>query len=157
MSILKKLLGNSKTEISKQENTKVHNFDLLVENARSSGTIEDLNLLYLEFFELNEWNYIVSNNCKIEDAKPFIGIVDELPWLFVFTDILKADYYARKFGNFLESDGNTLVLTMSQNNSLRIIQQLHERGVYGVRINEGENGWFTDIPGLFNIKSYLSK
>lgn len=77
MSILKKLLGNSKIETQTKDNPKDVNIDSLVEKARNSDSIEDLNALYSAFFDLKEWNYIVSNNCKIEDAKPFIGIVDE--------------------------------------------------------------------------------
>lgn len=153
MSILKKLFGNNKSEIQLPKN--LNDFDGLVEKARNSGSISDLNNLYTTLLELKEWNYIVSKNCTIENAKPFIGVVDEKTWLFVFTDRSKADQYARTFGHFHERNGSTLVLTMNLNNSLDMIQQLYERGVYGVRFNEGENGWFTDIPGLFNIKNYL--
>jgi hypothetical protein len=155
MSILKRLFGCSKIETQTKGNLK--DIDSLVEKARNSGSIEDLNTLYSALLDLDEWNYIVSNNCKIEEAKPFIGIVDDKPWLFVFTDRLKADQYAKTFGNFLESNGNTLVLSMNLSNSLNMIQQLHDKGVYGIRINEGENGWFIDVQGLFNIKNYLKK
>ena len=155
MSILKKLFGDNKTN-NPSISTSI-DFDLLVEKARNSGQTVDLNNLYSAFFDLKEWVYIVSKNCSIEDAKPFIGVIDENPWLFVFTDSKKADQYAKTFGNFHENNGNTFVIKMNSSNSLNMVQQLNERGVVGVRINEGENGWFTDIPGLFNIKNYLRK
>ena len=155
MSIFKKLFGDNKTN-TPIVSTSI-DFDLLVEKARNSGQSVDLNNLYSAFFDLKEWVYIVSKNCSIENAKPFIGVIDENPWLFVFTDQKKADQYAKTYGNFHENNGNTLVIKMNSSNSLNMVQQLNQRGVIGVRINEGENGWFTDIPGLFNIKNYLKK
>lgn len=133
------------------------NFDQLVSKARNSGEIEDLNALYLAFFDLLEWNFIVSNNSSMDDAKPFIGVVDDKPWLFVFTDGKKADEYAKAFGSFLEQDGNTIILKMTAVSSQDMLKTLGERGVFGLRINEGDNGWFIDVPGFFNIKSHLNK
>ena len=49
------------------------NFDELVARARTSGNATDLSSLYKAFFQLKEWTFIVSNNCTIENAKPFIG------------------------------------------------------------------------------------
>lgn len=156
MGIFSKFL-KKKEEPSQPEMRQSVDFDSLVEKARDSGQIEDLNTLYSAFYNLENWSFIVSNNCTIEEAKPFIGIVEDKPWLFVFTDSKKADIYAKTFGNFLEKDGNTLVLRMTAQDSLDLIKTLGERGVVGLRINESDNGWFTDIPGLFNIKNHLNK
>lgn len=131
-------------------------FDLLVANARSSNNTENLDALYGAFFALNEWNFIVSQASSMEDARPFIGLVDEKPWLFVFTDGVKAQQYAKAAGGFLEQDGNTVILRMEAENSMDIARQLNERGVYGIRVNEGENGWYFDIPGMFQIHDYLA-
>lgn len=132
-----------------------NSFDLLVANARSSNSTENLDALYSAFFDLNEWNFIVSQNSSLEDARPFIGLVDEKPWLFVFTDGMKAQQYAKAAGGFLEQEGNTVILRMEAENSMDIARQLNERGVYGIRVNEGENGWYFDIPGMFRIREYL--
>ena len=132
-----------------------NSFDLLVGNARNANNTENLDALYSAFFELKEWNFIVSQNSSLEDARPFIGLVDEKPWLFVFTDGMKAQQYAQAAGGFLEQDGNTVILRMEAENSMDIARQLNERGVYGIRVNEGENGWYFDIPGMFRIREYL--
>jgi hypothetical protein len=131
------------------------NFDELVTKAKSSGSSSDLGVLYEAFFRLKEWTFIVSNNCTMENAKPFIGVFEEQPWLYVFTDSKKADSYARLFGNFLTKDGSIFIIKMTKEGSLNMIKELHQRGVFGLRINEGDNGWFSTIPGLFEIKDYL--
>ena len=160
MGILKKIFGlnpkeNKTSEIKQTDKT--FDFDSLVEKAKATNEVNDLNNLYLKFFELNVWNYIVPKNCSIEEAKPFIAVLDDKPWLFVFTDEKKADKYAKTFGGFHENNGNTFIVKLTKEESLNMIKHLHEKGVIGLRINEGENGWFTDIPGLFNIKNQLEK
>lgn len=131
-------------------------FDQLVANARNSGKEADLNALYGSFFALEHWNFIVSQNSSPEEPKPFIGIVDEKPWLFVFTDGMKATHYAKAAGGFLEKDGHTLILRMQSEQAIHVANQLHERGVYGIRVNDGENGWYFDIPSLQAIRKHLN-
>ena len=128
------------------------NFDELVARARTSGNATDMSSLYKAFFQLKEWTFIVSNNCTIENAKPFIGGIRGTT---VFTDSKKADTYARLFGNFLTNDESTFIIKMSRENSLNMINELNRRGVFGVRINEGDIGWFSTVSGLFEIKDYL--
>jgi hypothetical protein len=153
MSIFSNLF--SKKDKSDNEINIAIDFDNLVNIARNSGNVEDLNHLYKSFLELKEWNFIVSENCELENAKPFIGILDENPWLFIFTESEKGNSYAKEKSGFLKNNGNTLIIKMSVKNSINMIKQLHERGVYGIRINEGENGWFCTIPGLIEIISFL--
>jgi len=159
MGLFNKLF-NSKTSNSKEVTGKPTaynseiNFDKLVEKARTSGSSADLEILYKSFLKLDNWAFIVSKNCDIEQAKPFIGVIDNQPWLYVFTDSKKADQYAKIFGNFHTKDGNTLVLKMSRDGSLNMTKELGQRGVYGVRINDGENGWYCTIQELFGIISH---
>ena len=150
--IFNKNTPEKRNETEKSSNNSAEiNFDELVEKARTSGNATDLELLYRSFLKLENWVFIVSENCEIENAKPFIGVFEELPWLYVFTDSLKADFYAKLFGNFHSNEGNTMVLKMTRFNSLNMLKELNNRGVYGVRINEGENGWFCNIQELFGI------
>lgn len=134
-----------------------NHFDQLVANARHSNNTENLDALYRAFFALEEWNFIVSQNSSLEEARPFIGLTEEKPWLYVFTDGTKAQQYAKAAGGFLEVDGNTVILRMDAEGSIDLARQLHERGVYGIRVNDGENGWYFDIPGMFRIREYLAK
>ncbi|CAM3810453.1 hypothetical protein FLGE108171_15615 [Flavobacterium gelidilacus] len=151
MGIFNKLFGNKESS----ENTEKLNFDILVEKARNSGSVDDLNELYKSFFKLEKLSFIVSNNCDIENPKPFIGIVDEVPWIFAFTDNKKANEYAVEKGNFQTKDGSTFILVLTLKSAISVFAQLDERGVYGIRINDGENGWFTKISGLWDIMSHL--
>lgn len=52
------------------------NFEILVEKARTSGQPTDLNELYKFFLTLNHWAYLSSSRLEIENAQPFIGVVD---------------------------------------------------------------------------------
>ena len=130
-------------------------FDTLVSNVRNTNSYEDLEALYTAFFALEEWTFIVSKESSFEDAKPFIGVIDEKPWIFVFTDGMKATQYAQAAGSFMERDGNTVVIRMSREAGMNYVKAIQEIGAYGIRFNEGENGWFVDIPGLFRIDDYL--
>jgi hypothetical protein len=147
----KKLTKEIKSNDTFTSNTSESNFDKLVEKARNSGETVDLEILYKSFLKLEQWVFIVSKNCEVENARPFIGELENQPWLYVFTESLKADSYAKLFPNFLTEGDNTLVLKMSRTNSLNMIQELNNRGVFGLRINEGENGWFCSIQELFEI------
>lgn len=160
MGLLNKLFGKKSAELpnwkekSGLKNQDI-NFDLLVEKARTSGNEKDLEELYRSFLNLETWVFLVSENCEIEHPKPFIGILEEQPWLYVFTDFSKADFYAKLFGRFHSKDGNTLCLRMKRDSSLNMAKELGQRGVYGIRVNEGDNGWFCNIQGLFDIIKHL--
>lgn len=130
-------------------------FDILVSNVRTNNTTENLETLYAAFFALEEWNFIVSQDCSFEDARPFIGMVDEKPWIFVFTDGMKATQYAKAVGGFMEQDGNTVVIRVKREDGMNFAKRTQELGVYGIRFNDGENGWFVDIPGFFQIDDHL--
>ena len=130
-------------------------FDILVSNARNTNSHEDTEALYTAFFALEEWNFVVSRESSFEDANPFVGIIDEKPWIFVFTDGIKAAQYARAAGGFMERDGNAVVIRMKREAGMNYLKAIHEMGAYGIRFNDGEYCWFIDIPGLFRIDDYL--
>tara|TARA_R110001583_G_scaffold51483_1_gene160690 strand:- start:1587 stop:2033 length:447 start_codon:yes stop_codon:yes gene_type:complete len=122
-------------------------FDSLVERARS-GDPEQLTYLYAAFLNLDNWTYLASGNDP-EKPKPYIGEVDGQPWIFIFTDSIKASEFDQN------PDGRTKVIKMDVDSSLHLIYKLNERGVYGIRVNEGENGWFCSIAELPNIIGYI--
>ena len=144
---------NSDKQADKTENL---NFDALVERARTSGQPNDLNDLYKLFILLNEWVYITPSILEIENAKPFIGEVDEKPWVFIFTDGQKANDYGRQFDGFVRDNSSIFLIRMKVKNSLDMLYQLSSRGVFGIRVNEGPNGWFCPIQDLQNIIKYLN-
>lgn len=130
-------------------------FDAMVEKLQKGHDQIVLDDLYRQFFLLEEWNYIVANPQEYAHAKPFIGIIDEKPWVFVFTDRLKADAYARGVQGFTQHDGSVLILTMKVEGSLDYFRRIAEKGVYGVRVNEGNQGWFISIDGLLKMRAQL--
>ncbi len=154
MNFLNKLF--SKNNLSeKTENQIITDFDSLVAIARKSGEIDDLYKLYRKLLELNNWIFITPNNQKIENSKPFIGVVDENSWVFIFTDSKNANDYCKQFEGFIREDRTAFLIKMKVKDSIEMLYQLSERGVFGIRINEGENGWFCSISDLPNIINHL--
>ncbi len=144
---------NSDKQAGRGENP---SFDSLVEKSKTSGQAYDLSELYRHFLLLNEWVFITPSRLEIENAKPFIGVVDEKPWVFVFTDKQKANEYGRQFDGFVRDNGSIFLIQMNVKNSLEMFYQLSDRGVFGIRVNEGPNGWFCPIQDLTGIIKYLN-
>lgn len=131
-------------------------FDTLVNNARS-GEIEQLNHLYRNFFELENWVFVSPVRDDMENAKPFIGVVNEQPWLFVFTDETKAHTFCKATPGFMDASGNSFFIRIQVNPALEMMYQLHMQGVHGIRVNDGENGWFCPLADIPNIIAFLKE
>ncbi len=131
------------------------NFDKLVANAKSSGKAEDMNALYKSFLTLDEWFFVTAPKSDLENPKPFIGFIDEQPWLFIFTDSSKAHAFCTANKGFLMEDGSSYFIKMKTANAIKMTLKLGESGVYGIMVNQGENGWFCPIAGLPQIMEHL--
>lgn len=134
------------------------NIDNLVAKASESGNAEDLTKLWKTFLDLNQWHFITKYKENINDSKPFIGVIDNQPWVFLFSDRQKAREYCLNEGNtgFADSNGGVNVISMETDKAISYILDLHHKGVYGMRINEG-NGWFSPIENLKPIIEYVNK
>jgi len=130
-------------------------FDNLVQQVKASGETDDLNALYRAFLTLSEWSFVSPDRPDIENAKPFIGEVDGKPWLFVFTDADKVHDFCRYNPGFLNKEGGAYIIRMTVKGSVEMMLELHRRGVFGIRVNEGENGWFCPIENIPAILSFL--
>lgn len=131
------------------------NFDELASRARTSNKAEDLNALYKAFLTLEDWYFVTKSKADVENAKPFIGFIDEQPWLYIFTDSEKAHAFSKNTPGFLKEDGSSYFIKMKVVKALKMTFQLGENGVYGIRVNEGENGWYCPIAALPQIMAHL--
>jgi hypothetical protein len=77
------------------------NFDHLASRARTSNKAEDLNVLYKAFLTLEDWYFVTKSKADVEDAKPFIGFIDEQPWLFIFTDSEKVHTFSKNTHHYI--------------------------------------------------------
>lgn len=124
-------------------------FDTLVDNSRD-GNLESLTKLYKAFLGLEKWCFIRSGE-TMEDSRPFIGIIDDKPWVFIFTDSSKAQQAKPN------EDGSVVLIKMSVEGALEYIYKVGEQGAFGIRVNEGTHGWFCPIADLPNIIDYVNK
>lgn len=129
--------------------------DLLLDTAKKSGSKEDLANLWKATLGLNQWHFITTPTESLENRRPFIGVIDSKPWVFVFTDRQKAQEYGSAIpdGRFVDENGSVLVISMNTQNAIDYILRLPSQGVYGMRINE-QNGWFSPLANLQAIIDY---
>lgn len=132
--------------------------DLLVEKAIKSGNSDDLTKLWSSMLKLKQWNFITKYKTDIQESQPFIGVIDNQPWVFIFTDRDKALQYCLQEGNegFSDDKGRVYIITMDTEKAIEYVLGLQAKGVYGMRINEG-NGWFSPISNLIPIIEYIKK
>jgi len=132
--------------------------DQLVSNATKSESAEDLTKLWKETLNLKQWHFITKYKEELQESTPFIGVIDNQPWVFIFTDRQKAQQYCLNEKNygFTDSKGSSFIISMDTDKAIDYILDLNSKGVYGMRINEG-NGWFSPIANLDSIIEHIKK
>jgi hypothetical protein len=145
-----KVTGLKEDKLIKQE----FSIDELKKIAEKSGQVDDLEKLWQAALSLEKWFFIAKHKESKNDISPFLGLIDNVGWAFVFTDLTKAEEYALHSGNtgFVDSEGNPVIIQMNVTESLNYLMPLKRQGVYGVRINDLD-GWFSpldNIPVIIN-------
>ncbi len=133
-------------------------FDALADLAYNRNTLKpadraDLSNLWAAFFKLEQWIFIVDASSAAEQPSPFIGYQDEQPWFFVFTDSDKAYDFAKK-NSLLDKNGESLYLSMTPNGARKMLSSAQGHTV-GIRVNEGEHGWFAPLENIEAIYKFL--
>jgi hypothetical protein len=136
------------------------NFDHLSNIAYNRETLkaaerEDLENLWTAFFKLENWIFIVDASKNPANTNPFIGFIEERPWLFAFTDSKKAHEFGKKFG-LLDKNNDCLFLSLTPDAARKMIAGGSEQ-IDGVRINEGAHGWFSPTENIESIYEHLKR
>jgi len=150
---------NNNNSIQQMNDTNfIDNIDLLFANFEKSESMDDLTKLWSATLKLKQWHFITKHKIDIQERRPFVGIIDNQPWVFIFTDRQKARQYCVQEGNegFTDDKGSVYVISMNTDRAIDYILDLQSKGVYGMRINEG-NGWFSPIANLEAIIQYIEK
>lgn len=129
-------------------------FDLLVKKVKQMSEREGQILLWTEVFKLSKWHFITKHQKDSNDIRPFIGEVDGKSWFYVFTDSRHASEFAQIQG-FVVENGVANTIAMKPLDATEWINKHLELGVFGVRFNEGEHGWFAPITNLLPMYQYL--
>lgn len=124
-------------------------FDALTATAKASGDVRDL---WRAWFSLDAHWLLPSPG---GNGSPFIGQVDGAGWVFLFTDAQQARAAGlRILGLPPESDVNVLRVPMP--GAIDWLVSLGAYGVAGVRVNEGDNGFFAPLSNLVPMREYYA-
>lgn len=138
----------------KADNGNEIDFDALIENVKKMPEREGQILLWAITFRLEKWYFIARPVSDPGESRPFIGEVDGRGWVFIFTD----NAHVRKFAErqeFVYPDGSVSVIAMEPKSAVEWLHLCAEAGIFGVRFNEGEYGWFAPISDLRPMMEYL--
>lgn len=135
-------------------------FDALADLAYNRNTLKpaeraDLSRLWRAFFEHPEWLFITDASGAGLPSSPFVGYVDEQPWFFVFTDSARAHEFAKKY-ELTDQQGECLYLSLTPEAARHMLASADGK-VTGIRVNEGEHGWFSPLANVEAIYSYLQE
>lgn len=131
------------------------NFDTLSDAAYrgEEASRENQTELWKAFFALENWLFITDATQLSSEQAPFIGYVDERPWFFIFTDSVGALEFAKKY-ELADQNGDCLYISMKPTDALKFLESAQGK-VTGIRVNEGEHGWFAPTENVFAIYRYL--
>ncbi|HJV22249.1 MAG TPA: hypothetical protein VJ570_06120 [Holophagaceae bacterium] len=132
--------------------TNEHPFDALMAQAKTAPSEEEqiacFKGLWKRFLELDTWIFLTTGVADLEHASPFIGIIEEQPWALVFTDPEKAGQFAGPDPRFRDAEGNLIFMGIPTMEAVAWVMGLGEHGVVGLRINQGEFGWYAPLANL---------
>ena len=125
-------------------------FDALVAAAKVSGDPRDL---WRAWYELDaHW---VLARPRGPMGTPYLGEIDGAGWVFAFTDA----EHLRECGRAvlgLEPHDDVLGLKMPMPGAVDWLVSLQAHGVAGVRVNQGENGFFAPLRNLVPMRDHYA-
>lgn len=126
-------------------------FDALVAEAKALESDDPMARLWAAVYALPQWLFIARG--EPPNLRPYIGVVDEKPFLMAFTDPAHAKDFAK--GNGLAApDGSVGVLAMPVPGFIETLPEYERHGVFAVMFNPGEHGFFAplaNVKALFGL------
>lgn len=138
-----------------------HPFDTLMAQAKTASSeaeqIACFKALWKGLLELESWTFLTTGVADLEHASPFIGIIEDQPWVLVFTDPEKAGQFAGPDPRFRDAEGNLIFMGIPTMEAVAWVMGLGAHGVVGLRINQGAFGWFAPLANLPAIARDLAQ
>lgn len=148
IDIINNEIKRLENEISKyQPDFNESKFEEFVANAKVNGSGADVVSIWDYVLNLKEWNFISLYEDDIQKSRPFIGVIHDKPWFFMFTTKEKALAYAKLDPKFLGANGESLVITQNVEQALEMVFKSESRGVFGLMVNENDS----DTNSNFNV------
>jgi hypothetical protein len=124
--------------IEDELNNKEMTFEEFVAYAKGTGDGRDVVKVWEYVFKLKEWNFITTFKEDVKECKPFIGVIDEKAWFYMFTDREKAQEFAKKDNRFLGENGECLIITVPVDSAIKMVLEADYQGVFGIKVNEND-------------------
>lgn len=123
-------------------------FDALVETARKEQSEEAVRDLWQSTFDLEKWVFVARG--EMPNVQPFIGVIEEKPYLMAFTDTERATQFANQH-ELTDDEGNSQTIEMPIAGTIQYVAQVAQQGVVGVLFNNGPHGYFASAHDLLRM------
>lgn len=124
-------------------------FDSLVEQAKVSGDVRDI---WRAVYQLEELWFLPSPTS--EEPSPFIGVIEGQNWVFAYTD---PAHLAKSASSVLGEGANETGIKMSMDSAIPWLDSIRASGVFGVRVNDGDNGFFAPLSNIIPMRDFYAQ
>jgi hypothetical protein len=144
-------------EESKVANIEKSKFIDLAKTAIKNNDEVSMDALFGTLFRQQDLYFISPFREDWEKSGPFIGNIQDKPCLFVFTDAKLAYEFAMATPGFQWEENKAFIMHMPMEECIAVFKELRNRGVFGIRFNEGEHGFFCPLSHLDGILDRVNR
>ncbi len=126
-------------------------FEELVSAVKKNGTGESVLKIWEQVFDLDKWHFVTAYKDNIQESSPFIGVINERPWLFMFTSLKKAKEFGSNDNRFQGPNGECLVISQTIESSMKTFKKLEKNGVFGLMVNINDDKINADFNIPFSV------
>lgn len=125
--------------------------DALATMAREAGVDDQAaqGALWRAVFELEYWVFVPQG--ELPNLQPLVGVIDDRPMVLAFTDATRARDAAILHG-IVGIEDSAELLAIPPDSFTEAAGQYEALGVFGVLVNEGENGFYAPLDRLEAIR-----
>lgn len=122
-------------------------FEEIVQYGKKRGSIVDVLSIWNKILQFPKLYFVCTQKENIQDSTPFVGLIDNAPWAFLFTSREKAKAFAletfpgEEFG----------VLERNSEDAIKTILSFRTEGVFGVRVNDNDRKINSNLSAPLHI------
>ncbi len=138
------------TDASEFERLVAEAYDL---ESGETKSMQALDALWRAVFELENW-YFITLPEPDKAMYPLVGVIDGLNWFYAFTDEALLQQFARK-ENLVDEEKGAYLISVPTKDILPWLEEVRANGVYGIRFNQGDFGWYVPLENFAAIYEHL--
>ena len=120
----------------------------------AEGAVDDKNALWAAVFRLKAWLVLMSPQATVKGPAPHVTEHDGKRWVMAFTDPDKLRAWAKEH-ELAGEHGDVRMLSLRVPLAMKWLASLQEKGIHGVRFNQGPHGWYAPLAQLEPIRTFL--